>query len=137
MVASDLFEAELLNLSSIVYWLYNVSMKRYLKKYASIKNYIAFLRRQPPHLQHIYAAVFAASITGLIAFSVLYIDYGFWHEQYIRKDLEVASTSTVVDKPVSDPESPGTMLFRFFGEAQTRLKEINVSGKETYTKESQ
>ena len=112
-------------------------MKRYLKKYTSLKNYIAFLRRQPPHLQHIYAAVFAASITGLIAFAVLYIDYGFWHERYIRDDMEVVSTSTMVSKPAPTPESPATMLSRFFGEAKTRLQEINVSGKEIYTKESQ
>jgi hypothetical protein len=117
-------------------------MKRYLKKYTSLKNYIEFLRRQPEHMQHIYAVVFAGSITALIAFVILYVDYGFWHERYVRDDLMVVQASSTVAVPAPTPESPGEMFSRFFGEARDRLKEIKIpnkdmlQGKETYTGES-
>ena len=117
-------------------------MKRHLKRYTSLTHYIEFLRRQPSHMQHIYAAIFAGSITALIAFVILYVDYGFWHERYKREDLTVIATTTVVGAPVTTPEAPGEMLSRFFGEATDRIKSIDVSGiemlrgKETYSQES-
>lgn len=113
-------------------------MKRHLKRYTSLTHYIAFLRRQPEHMQHIYALVFAGSITALIAFVILYVDYGFWHERYKRDDMVVVGTSTLIETSSQSPESPSEMLSRFFGEAKTRLKNIDTSGiemlqgKETY-----
>lgn len=112
-------------------------MKRHLKRYTSLTHYIEFLRRQPEHLQHIYAVIFAGSITAFVAFVILYVDYGFWHERYIRDDSLLVSTTTI-DIPVAIPESPREMISRFFGEARGRLKEIKMpskdmlQGKETY-----
>lgn len=105
-------------------------MKRHLKKYTSLTHYIEFLRRQPDHMQHIYAVIFAGSITALIAFVILYVDYGFWHERYVRDDTNVVATSTVIGAPIPTPESPREMLSRFFGEASDRLKEIKMPSKE-------
>ena len=68
-----------------------------MKKYGSIKHYIAFLRRQPAHMQHIYAVIFAGSITALLAAIILYVDYGFWHERYVRN--EEAATLETKDPP--------------------------------------
>jgi hypothetical protein len=113
-------------------------MKKILKRYTSLKNYIAFLKRQPQQMQHVYAFIFAGSITIAIAAVILYVDYGFWHEQYSSKtesDVEIATTTEM-------PESPIKMLSRFLGEAKTQLNNINASGsdllqgKETYTNES-
>lgn len=110
-------------------------MKRHLKKYTSITHYIEFIRRQPRHAQHIYGVIFAGSITAVIAFFVLYIDYGFWHERYISEDI-VKATSTE-DQVVL--ESPSKMFGSFMKEAGERFKEIKIpnkdilEGKETYS----
>jgi hypothetical protein len=115
-------------------------MKRYLKKYTSLTHYIEFLRKQPEHMQHVYAVVFAGSITMLIACVILYVDYGFWHEKYIR-DRDDTNNLTVATP--TEPESPSTMFSRFFGEAKDRFQSIDTSGsdflkgKETYTNDSQ
>ena len=109
-------------------------MKRYIKKYIDPKHWLMFLRRQSSHMQQIYSAVIAGIITLAIAGVILYVDYGFWHERYVKEDLVVvnASTSQV------EPESPGEMLSRFFDEARTQLDTINKSrqellkGKEVY-----
>lgn len=117
-------------------------MKRYIKKYINPHHWLAFLRRQPKHMQHVYSAAIAGSITVMIAAVILYVDYGFWHERYIREDL------TVVDSELNSPssvvpESPTEMFSRFFDEAKVQLKDINTSrqellkGKETYVKDSQ
>jgi hypothetical protein len=79
-------------------------------------------------MQHVYAAVFAGSITMLIAAFILYADYGFWHERYVRDDLtQVASTLEVATQK---PESIGEMSSRFFGEAKERLQNIDTTGKD-------
>jgi hypothetical protein len=111
-------------------------MKRHLKRYTSLTHYIEFLRKQPEHVQHVYAVIFAGSITILLACVILYVDYGFWHEKYIKSRDD---TSDLTVTP-SEPESPGTMFSRFFGEAQDRFKTIDTSGsdflkgKETFTR---
>ncbi len=114
-------------------------MKKHLKRYTSLSNYIAFLRRQPEHIQYVYAAVFAGSITFLIAIVILYVDYGFWHERYIR-DKESSSELTVIDsQKAKTPESPMKTFSNFLGEARARFGSITVtskdlfSGKEVYT----
>ena len=117
-------------------------MKHFLKKherFLSVYHYIALLRRQPEHLQHLYAIIFAGSITILLAAVILYVDYGFWHEKYSRADgIEVIDTT----EPMVTVRSPGDMIGSFFTEASNKLKTIDVSasaevltGKETYTNE--
>lgn len=106
-------------------------MKRYLKKYTSLKLYIAFLRRQPKHMQHVYAFIFAGSVTALIASIILYVDYGFWHERYVRKDeIIIASSTEIISKPTPIPESPIEMLSRFIGEAKVQFDSISSGGQE-------
>lgn len=116
-------------------------MRKHLQKFTSFKSYIAFLRRQPKHVQHVYAAIFAGGITTLIAVIILYVDYGFWRERYLREDVVIVSTTTAVVSNTDnyiDPESPSKMFSRFFGEAGNRLKNISTSpqnllkGKESY-----
>ncbi|MFA5132077.1 MAG: hypothetical protein WC444_01975 [Candidatus Paceibacterota bacterium] len=112
-------------------------MKRHLKRYTSLAYYIDFLRRQPKHMQHVYAFIFSGSITVLIAGIILYTDYGFWHDRYVRDDsaLVVQSTSTP-----SNMESPGEALSSFWNEAYDQFHSIGKSsgslleGKETYIK---
>jgi hypothetical protein len=93
-------------------------------------------------MQHIYAVVFAGSITALLAFIILYVDYGFWHERYIRDDNTVSTNTASMTSEVPTPESPGEMFSRFFGEAKDRLGNINTSGadllqgKDIYTSDS-
>ena len=105
-------------------------MKRRLKKYTSLTHYIEFLKKQPEHVQHVYAVIFAGSITALIAFVILYVDYGFWHERYIREDM--SAVNTTISAQEEKPESPSTMFSRFFGEARDRLKEIEMPSADTF-----
>lgn len=118
-------------------------MKRYLKKYTSLKLYLAFLRRQPTHMQHVYAIIFAGSITLLIASIILYVDYGFWHERYVRKDdIVIASSTETIARPTPIPESPLEMFSRFMDEAKVQFNAIGtggqelLKGKETYVNDS-
>ena len=89
-------------------------------------------------MQHVYAAIFAGSITFLLTAVILYFDYGFWHEKY-RRD-EVLETKSALD-PMGTVQSPGEMIGSFFKEASIKLKEINLSGtnllegKDVYTKD--
>jgi hypothetical protein len=118
-------------------------MKRLLKKYEkylSIHYYVIALRRQPSHMQHVYAAVFAGFITVLLGVMILYFDYGFWHERYSREEtLEEVQVPSVAPVEV---RSPGDMLGGFFKEARSRLDTIKTSssslleGKETYNRSS-
>lgn len=111
-------------------------MKKRIKRYTSLGHYIEFLKRQPEHVQYMYAAVFAGSLTILLAIVILYVDYGFWHERYVREDLSVASSTLSEVAPA--PEPPMKMFSRFFGEAKDRLQGIDMPskdmfiGKETY-----
>lgn len=104
-----------------------------MKRYLGIKHYIAFLRRQPKHMQHLYAIAFAGSITAIIAGIILYTDYGFWHERYQREDLIVSVSITTVAK------SPGEVFLQFWNEAKIQFGSIGsagsdlLKGKETYT----
>jgi hypothetical protein len=114
------------------------SFRKYMTKYMSIENWIAFLKRQPEHMKHVYALTLAGSVTALIAFVILYVDYGFWHERYTSED-----SLSVVKAATPESESPGKMLSEFFVEAKTRLHEVNTTGrnmldgKEEYTRDSQ
>lgn len=120
-------------------------MKKVLKKYTSIKNYIDFLKKQPSHMQHMYAIVFAASITALIAFVILYADYGFWHERYTADNTSTTKVSSNELSTTTEikPESPSEMIIRFFNEAKIQLQNINASGsdllrgKETYSSDDE
>jgi hypothetical protein len=113
-------------------------MKRHLKRYTSLTHYIEFLKKQPRHAQHVYGAIFAGTITGLIACFILYADYGFWHERYIRAD-DVAVAHGEESVPKVKPESPSEVFSRFFGEVGERFGAIKmpsmdmIKGSEVYT----
>lgn len=110
-------------------------MKKVLKNSLSLKHWIAYLRRQPRHMQHVYAFIFSGTITAIIAGIILYADYGFWHDRYsTNEDVLLVEAST------RNAESPLQMLSRFFDEAKVQLNNLNTSGgellqgKETYKK---
>lgn len=110
-----------------------------MKRFFSLKNHIAFLRRQPEQIQHIYVGLFSAAITGLIAAAILYYDYGFWRDQYRRDE----NTLTVIANPKESivVQSPGDMFQGFLQEAGEKFKTLGASGtsllenKEVYTKD--
>lgn len=113
-------------------------MKRY-KKYFDVKHWLAFLRRQPKHMQHVYAVAFSGAITAVIASAILYYDYGFWHEKYSRSD----SVVTVDEKnEVTKTQSPGELMGSFLKEAKEKVNSIQtdtsnvLQRKEVYTKEA-
>lgn len=120
-------------------------MKRFLKKYErmlSIHHYIAVLRRQPVHVQHVYAALFAGLITVILASYILYVDYGFWHEKYSRNEEALLVVEAAPEKVSSESVlSPGEMIQGFFKEASDKFKAVGTSesafleGKDTYIKE--
>ncbi len=93
-----------------------------MKRFFKLKHYLAFLRRQPTHIQHLYAFIFAGTITSLLAGFILYTDYGFWHERYVSTE-EVATTTEVIS-----PESPTEMLSNLFNDARTQFKSIGKDG---------
>lgn len=87
-------------------------------------------------MQHIYAFIFAGTITAIIAGFILYTDYGFWHERYRRDEvLSDVATNTI------ESVSPNEMISNFFKEAKTQLNNISnagtsiLQGKETYSKD--
>lgn len=92
-------------------------------------------------MQHLYALSFSGVITVLLAISILYFDYGFWHERYSRSEELVPATLEQA-KPVTETASPGSMIGGFFREASDRAKAVKANtprfleGKETYTKDS-
>ena len=103
-----------------------------MKTKISFRHFLAFLRRQPRHMQHMYALAIAAISTGIVAAIILYADYGFWHEQYIAQDL-LSSTTTPITL-----ESPSEMIGRFWNDARTQfggVRELGASllqGTDTY-----
>lgn len=102
-------------------------------KHFSLKRYIRYVKHQNKHIQHIHGFVFAGVITALIAFFILYTDYGFWHETYVAQDAIVAADPTYV------AESPAASLSRFWNDARQQFGRIGSSsasfleGKDTYT----
>jgi hypothetical protein len=112
-------------------------MKRYLKKYLSFKHYVDVLRKHPEHLQHAYAFIFAGSITSLIAFVILYTEYGFWHEKYVRDESVVVEMQSTSVPPLSE------VFSRFLDDIKAEFGSINdtgssfFEGKETYIRDDQ
>ncbi len=112
-------------------------MKPY-KKYLSIRHWLAFLRRQPVHMQHVYAVAFSGIITALLGAFILYYDYGFWHDRYSAKDVTVVEKK---DTKEVETISPGEMMNGFLKEVGMRMQELKntkttvLEGKEVYTKE--
>ncbi len=114
---------------------------KFHKKYLNLKYWLDFLRRQPNHLQHMYAVIFAGTITAMIAMGILYFDYGFWREKYSRTDT--IATTTIKNLPEEEETiSPGEMFGNVFKEATVRVQEIKnqkidlLEGKEVYVNES-
>jgi hypothetical protein len=109
-------------------------MKLQLKHF-TLRHYLRYVKRQNKHIQHIHGFVFAGIITSLIAFVILYTDYGFWHETYIAEDSQIAANQAYIS------ESPSQSLGRFWNDAKEQFNRVGSSsanlleGKETYTKE--
>ena len=91
-------------------------------------------------MQHVYAFIFAGSITTLVAAFILYVDYGFWHEKYTRSEVS-EETSYRSNNEEHSVESPSQTLSRFISDAKVQLQSISSSkeglleGKEVYIKE--
>jgi hypothetical protein len=114
---------------------------KFYKKYLSPRHWLAFLRRQPKHMQHVYALFISGVITMVLASAILYFDYGYWHERYSRSDAMITDTE-MKNAPVTQTVSPGEMLGDFFKEASVRIQALNetkatiLDGKEVYSKDS-
>jgi len=88
------------------------------------RGYVLHLRRQDIRIQQLHALVFAGAITALMAFLILYYDYGYFHDVYVQKETE----SLVVEKTSEPAPSPTETISSFFSEAKTRFSEIGKSG---------
>lgn len=112
-------------------------MKPY-KKYLSVRHWVAFLRRQPRHMQHVYAAIFSGVVTALLAAIILYYDYGFWRDKYSASDSVIVTAS----EPEVTSISPGEMMDGFLKEVGMRMqalkstKDTLLEGKEIYVNDS-
>lgn len=101
--------------------------------------YLDVLRRQPEHMQHIYAILFAGGITILLAAILLYSEYGFWHERYQRTEV-IAETLSESQETIAS-KSPLDMAAIFFKDAKDQLAKVKTSsqglldGKEVYIQE--
>ena len=73
-------------------------------------------------MQHIYAVIFAGAITALLASVILYVDYGFWHERYVR------SEETQITKDKQSSQSPFEMMSIFLSTAKKELDTLGTSG---------
>lgn len=101
-------------------------MKKLLKRYLSIQHILAFLRRQPKHVKHVYAFLFAGSITSVLAFLILYFDYGLLHDV---PNEQVPVEEVILTKEEVEMPSPKEVLFTFFGEAKENWNLIKEEGK--------
>ncbi len=114
---------------------------KWYKKYSSLTQWIAVLKRQPVHMQHVYAVLFAGSLTFFLAVVILYFDYGFWRDTYSRNDDLVAVENKTATTSKLETQSPQALIGSFMEEAAVRFRSLNMSkenlldGKEMYTKE--
>ena len=74
----------------------------------------------------------------MVAGYILYTDYGFWHERYIREESSL-TTKDISMLSESAPASPLRTFGRFLGEAKEQLQTMKVDtsfleGKEVYEK---
>ena len=112
-------------------------MKR-IKRILSPKHWLPYLRRQPLHMQHVVAVIFASLVTGLLASIILYVDYGFWHDRYVREDDATEERDTNIAS-----KSPFQMFGSFLLDAKDRLSSVRsigeekLSGKEVYSSEEE
>lgn len=89
-------------------------------------------------MQQLYAFSFSGAITFLLAVSILYFDYGFWHDRYSRSE-DLAPLAVEQAKPEIETISPGAMVSGFFKEVSDRAKEMKANtprfleGKEVYS----
>ncbi len=101
----------------------------------SFRHFLAYLRKQPRHMQHIYSIFVAGTITGIITVFILYTDYGFWHERYIAQNEDGSPQAPAV------LESPSEMVSRFWNEAKSQVGSIEkvggtlLIGTDTYNKD--
>jgi hypothetical protein len=117
-------------------------MSKY-KKYFRTEHYITHLKKQPEHIQNVYAVLFASVITLFLGALILYFDYGFWRDTYSRTEvIQEEKKSVDTGDPMVTISSPGSMIQDFFSEAKEKIQNINLEkpsslleAKESYTKE--
>lgn len=80
-------------------------------------------------MQHVYALLFSGVITTIIAIIILYSNYGFWRDTYIRSDTGVATGNG--DTNIIT-ESPKDVIGSFLEEASVRLRAISADKKEFF-----
>ncbi len=96
------------------------------------------MRKQPKHIQHVYAGFLSGGVTLILAISILYFDYGFWRTRYVRVEDTPASKK---QQQGITTQSPLDMMSSFLSEARNQLSSIGSSGsgllegKEVYTKD--
>ena len=99
------------------------------------------MRRQSLHLQHIYAVIFAGSITLLIGAAILYFDYGFWRDRYSRTESFETQEEGGLNTAVVVTKSPGDMFSDFMKEVSEKLEQVSTTskdmldGKDSYKRE--
>jgi hypothetical protein len=110
----------------------------FIKKYFSPHHYIVWLKKQPAHMQHVYAAVFAGSVTVMLAAVILYFDYGFWHEKYNRNEsLTESYSSTNTKQEDLTVQSPSDMIGSFLKEAHNKFTSIGSESKSGFLQEKE
>jgi hypothetical protein len=112
-------------------------MKRFLRPH----HYLRVMREQPEHLQSLYAVIFAGCVTMLLGTAILYFDYGFWRDRYVRTDSLETEETGEPNMSVVTTKSPGLMFSDFMGEVSKRLEKVNtksfdvLDGKDSYQRE--
>ncbi len=107
------------------------------KKLSVVSRYVSHIRRSSKHVQQIHAVAFSGGITMLLAWGILYFDYGFWHERYdvnkVTAEAKIEDTS----------KSPTEMFSQFIKEAGSKVTILKsggnalLEGKETYSQKEE
>ncbi len=101
-----------------------------MKNFFSFKSHLAYMRKQPEKVQHVYAGSLAGIITTLFVAYILYTDYGFWHEKYkVGEEIKENKVEVL---------GPKDTVVKFFNDAKNEIQNIKsinrsvISGKEVY-----
>jgi hypothetical protein len=68
-------------------------------------------------IQRIHATFFAGGLTILIGSAILYTQYGFWHDTYVRKEV-------IEEQTVKQIETPFQTLTRLLSEGKDRFSRV-------------
>ncbi len=107
------------------------------KKHSFVSRYVSHVRRSSKHVQQIHAVAFSGGITMLLAWGILYFDYGFWHERYDSKRVAVE------EKIEETSKSPVEVFSQFVTEVGNKIDVLKsggnalLEGKETYSQKDE